>query len=49
MMSTGNSTRLNSASRQSIANITTSVMMNVNTSEITLIRPLESVSDSVFT
>ena len=41
--------RLNRASRQSITNMTTNVIRNVNTSEITLIRPEESVSDSVFT
>ena len=45
----GKSTRLNSASRQSTTNMTTSVIRNVNTSEITLIRPELNVSESVFT
>ena len=48
-MSSGNSTRLHRASRQSIANMMMSVITNVNTSEITLISPELSVSDSVFT
>ena len=48
-MRKGNSARLNSANRQSMTNMTTSVMRNVNTSEITLIRPELNVSDSVFT
>ena len=37
------------ASCQSITNITISVITKVNTSEITLIRPELSVSESVFT
>jgi len=49
MMSTGNRIRLHRASCQSITNITISVITKVNTSEITLIRPELSVSESVFT
>ena len=48
-MSTGNRIRLQRASCQSITNITISVITKVNTSEITLIRPELSVSESVFT
>ena len=48
-MSSGNSSRLHSASLKSIANMTTSVITKVNTSAITLIRPELNVSDSVFT
>ena len=48
-MSSGNNARLYSARRQSTTNMTTSVMKNVNTSEITLTRPELRVSESVFT
>ena len=48
-ISSGNNARLYSARRQSTTNMTTSVMKNVNTSEITLTRPELRVSESVFT